>query len=117
MSRLYLKIVSPLLFVLGIMAFWQPDFYNLAYLDPWEGWLYFIGGGAGLIISWRHSDSANLHYTHSLGILSLLLVLLGLSLPNFKDIFHLEPAENVWHLLIGISGVLVGKLPTKNIPK
>ncbi|MFZ5391089.1 MAG: hypothetical protein ACOZAJ_02320, partial [Patescibacteria group bacterium] len=98
MTKYFIKGLALSLLIVGLLTFLHPSLGNLVYLDMFAGLIYLILGAVGLKLSFT-KNIANRYlanYCLITGFISLLLLLLGLSWPNFKDIFHLEPAENIW---------------------
>ncbi|MBU1039209.1 hypothetical protein KKC17_03240 [Patescibacteria group bacterium] len=111
------KLLAAALLLLGLTAFLHPSLGQLVYLDMFPGLIYLILGAVGLKLSYSKNSSVTLpSYLKILGFMGWALFLLGLSWPNFRDIFHLEPAENVWHLILGLAGfLLANKKPSPKL--
>ncbi|MFA4818890.1 MAG: DUF4383 domain-containing protein [Patescibacteria group bacterium] len=112
MLKTYIRPLAIILFLLGLSGFFQPQFWGVFELDLWQSFVYLIGGAIGLKLSFTSQTEIKYlkNYATTVGIVSLVFVLFGLTFPNFFDWFHLEPGETVLHLVIGVYGCIIGDL-------
>ena len=110
MLKAYTSVVATLLFLLGLWGVLVGTIPNLAQLDLFQCFVYVIFGAVGLKLSFSHTEPKTLaRYATATGIMALTFLFLGLTWPNFFDIFHLEIPEHVFHALLGVAGCLVGE--------
>lgn len=110
MNRGFTKITGVILFLIGLIGFFNPALGNVIQLDLFQNLIYVVFGAIGLKLGFGNTtSSARARYARACGVLGLSLLLFGLSFPNFFDIFHLEPAEHVFHGLLGLAGCLTGQ--------
>lgn len=109
MMKIYAIILGLILVILGLAGFYHPNIYNVIHLDLWLSFVYLITGAIGLKLGLdKKTNQLNLYkYISVTTGGALILVLFGLTFPNFYDIFHLEMTENGLHLIIGVAGSLV----------
>ena len=99
-------ILGTMLFGVGLLAIFRPNLSYIVQFDLFQGFLYAVTGAIGLKLAFgRHSVGARWYYVRGVGIGGVLLLLLGLTFPNFKDILHLEIPEHVFHAVIGIGAL------------
>ncbi len=108
MIKLYSRFISVVLFILGLWGFWIGSIPQFVQFDLWQSFIYLILGGVGLQLSFgKHEFKYLVDYLKTVGIVSLIFILFGLSFPNFFDIFHFEVPEHVWHFVLGVASLLV----------
>lgn len=75
-------------------------------LDAFQSLLYLGLGAGGLYGSTSDNSKYSLRYLRLIIIVNLVLLALGLTLPNLWDIMHLEIPEHIFHLGIAISAAV-----------
>jgi hypothetical protein len=109
MVKFYARLVGALLFIIGLWGFLGHPIPNIVQLDLFQSLIYVVLGAVGLKLGFSASTPKTLaRYATATGITGLVFVLFGLTLPNFFDLFHLEVAEHVFHVVLGVAGSLVG---------
>lgn len=109
MLKTYTIILSLVLVILGLTGFYKPNVYNIIHLDLWLSFVYLIAGAIGLKLGLDKNTSpiSRMRFVDITTATAFVLVLFGLTLPNFFDIFHLEMTENALHFAIGVIGSVI----------
>ena len=109
MLKTYVQVVAALLLLLGLWGFLIGAIPNFVQFDLFQSLVYVSFGAVGLKISFGKTETKILaRYATATGIMGLIFLAFGLTFPNFFDIFHLEIPEHMFHLIIGVTGCLVG---------
>jgi hypothetical protein len=96
-----------LMLAVGLLGFFIPNVLFLVQFDLWQSLIYAVLGATGLQIGLGQTkDLAQLGYLKALAIVNLVMLLMGLTWPNWGDIFHLEVPEHFFHGIVGISSAL-----------
>ncbi|MBI5466208.1 MAG: hypothetical protein HY974_02890 [Candidatus Kerfeldbacteria bacterium] len=110
----YNRIIGLVLFLLGLAGFFIVKIPNFVQLDLFQSFVYLIFGAIGLQLGWAQAQNkTRSRYATATGLLGLIFLGFGLTLPNFGDIFHLELPEHVGHAILGLTGCIVGDLGKK----
>jgi len=109
MLKWYTRIIAALLFLIGLSGFFIVRIPNLVQLDLFQSFVYAIFGAIGIQLSFGKAENkTRSNYATATGIMGLVLLLFGLTFPNFFDIFHLEVPEHIFHFIIGVAGCVIG---------
>ncbi len=114
MIKIFTKIIGLLFLTAGLACFFVPNLLPLLQLDLWQGLVYLILGSVGVKLGFSKTNEHNLrYYVEVVTGVTMVLLLLGLTLPNFLDLFHLEPMEDVFHAIIFVWGIVTSTLSKK----
>ena len=109
MLKAYVRLIALTLFLIGMWGFFGGAIPTLFQLDLFQCFVYVIFGAVGLKLGFSQTEPKILsHYATATGIMGLVFLTFGLTLPNLFDLFHLEIPEHVFHALIGVVGSLIG---------
>lgn len=115
MLQHYSRIAGLILFAVGIGSFFVSGVPHFVQVDLFQGFLYAILGAIGLQLGFSESTAiARARYATTTGIIGLVLLLVGLTFPNFQDIFHLEIPEHIFHLILGVTGCATGDFGSRS---
>lgn len=110
MIKRYVLISSGLLLIIGFTGFTLGGIAKIAQLDLFQSFVYLLLGAVGL--KFGLSNTANkilARYTRAQGVVGFILLAIGLTLPNFLDLFHLEVPEHFFHGVLGLTSSLIGE--------
>ena len=80
----------------------------LVQFDLLQSLTYTVLGFTGLKLGTENANQPAMHrYLSAVAVLNLLLFILGLTFPNFRDLVHLEVPEHVLHLTVGVWAALL----------
>ena len=106
MYRIASIVIGLSLFAVGLVSLFKPNWAYYVQFDLFQSFLYAVVGAIGIKLGFgRHSVGAQWYYTRGVGIGATLLLLLGLTFPNFRDIVHLEVPEHFLHALLGVGAL------------
>lgn len=106
MYRVTTIILGLLLFTVGLIGFFQPNLNYTVQFDLFQSLLYIVAGAVGITLGLgKHSIGSQWLYVRIIGICGIVLLLLGLTFPNFMDIVHLEIPEHIFHAIIGLGAL------------
>lgn len=109
MIKWYVRIIGLTLLLIGLWGFRYPEIPGLVHLDLWQCFIYLIFGGLGIQFGFFINNiKSQRQYLTAVGIIGLIFLAFGLTFPNFFDIFHFEVAEDLFHLILGVLGCVVG---------
>lgn len=109
MLKWYARLVGASLFLLGLWGFFYGHIPTVVRFDPFQSFVYLVFGAVGLKLGFSLTNPKHLAvYATATGLMGLILLLFGLTFPNFYDIFHLEVSEHVFHAALGVAGCLIG---------
>ncbi|MDF2668609.1 MAG: hypothetical protein K0R67_915 [Paenibacillus sp.] len=106
MVKPFAGLVGLLFVLLGIIGFFTHDLFGLIHFDIAHNIIHLGIGAAGLA-AMRTEDTA-VRFAKVVGVVYLALGIIGMITPNMFGIMHMENAENILHLIIGIIGLYLG---------
>ncbi len=114
MIKIFVKITGLIFLAAAFIGFFKPDLLIIVQLDLWQSLVYLILGIVGIKLGFTKTNDYNLRYYVDVATgATMVLLLLGLTLPNFLGLFHLEQVEHVFHAIIFIWGVVTSALSKK----
>jgi multisubunit Na+/H+ antiporter MnhG subunit len=106
MVKAYAGVVGVLFLLLGVIGFFMEELFGMIHFDLTHNIIHLVFGALG-IAAMRTDDNA-VRFAKSIGVLYVALGLLGMVSPNMFGLMHMENAENVIHLIIGVIGLYLG---------
>jgi hypothetical protein len=106
MVKPFAGLVGVLFVLLGIIGFFTHELFGLIHFDITHNIIHLVVGAAGLA-AMRTEDTA-VKFAKVLGLVYVALGIIGIMLPNMLGLMHMENAENVMHLIIGVIGLYLG---------
>ncbi|WP_127582274.1 DUF4383 domain-containing protein [Paenibacillus koleovorans] len=106
MVKAYAGVVGVLFLLLGVIGFFMKELFGMIHFDLTHNIIHLVFGAIG-IAAMRTDDNA-VRFAKSIGVLYVALGLLGMVSPNMFGLMHMENAENVIHLIIGVIGLYLG---------
>lgn len=99
--------LGSLMLAVGLLGFFVPNFLYLVQFDLIQSFIYSLAGGIGISLAISNqTDLVRRRYFDFLAILSLSLLIIGLSFPNWGDLIHLEVPEHFFHAVLGLAACL-----------
>lgn len=109
MVKLYARMTGLILLIVGIMGFLTDDLMGLIQFDSVHNMLHLLIAAVALYIGFGTEDPWLSHlFAEVMGFVYVLLGLVGFISPTFFNLlgpFHLEPVENLLHLVLGLWGI------------
>jgi len=109
MVRLYARMTGIVLLLIGLMGFMMDDFMGLIQFDIVHNTIHLLMAVVALYIGFGTEDTWLSHlFAEVMGFVLVVLGLMGFINPTFFGLlgpFHLEPVENLLHLVLGLWGI------------
>jgi len=109
MVRLYARMTGLVLLLIGSMGFMMDDFMGLIQFDIVHNTIHLLMAVVALYIGFGTEDTWLSHlFAEVMGFVLVVLGLMGFINPTFFGLlgpFHLEPVENLLHLVLGLWGI------------
>ena len=109
MVKLYARMTGLILLVVGIMGFLTDDLLGLIQFDSVHNMIHFLIAAIALYVGFGTDDTWLPHlFAEVMGSVYILLALAGFISPVLFGLlgpFHLEPLENLLHLMLGLCGI------------
>ena len=109
MVRLYARMTGLVLLLIGLMGFMMDDFMGLIQFDIVHNTIHLLMAVVALYIGFGTEDTWLSHlFAEVMGFVLVVLGLMGFINPTFFGLlgpFHLEPVENLLHLVLGLWGI------------
>ena len=109
MVRLYARMTGLVLLLIGLMGFMMDDFMGLIQFDIAHNTIHLLMAVVALYIGFGTEDTWLSHlFAEVMGFVLVVLGLMGFINPTFFGLlgpFHLEPVENLLHLVLGLWGI------------
>ena len=102
-----------ILLLVGIFGLLIGHLGYFVQLDAFQSFLYLGLGAAGLYGCASNNSIYAHRYLRLVIIVNLVLLGLGLTLPNLWDIMHLEIPEHIFHLCMAIAAALCLEIERK----
>jgi hypothetical protein len=106
MVKTFAGLVGLLFLLLGVMGFFTHELFGMIHFDIVHNIIHLGIGAAGLL-AMRTEENA-IKFAKTVGIIFVVLGILGIVLPDMLGLMHMENAENVLHLVVGVIGLYLG---------
>ncbi|MFK7694513.1 DUF4383 domain-containing protein [Paenibacillus sp. HJGM_3] len=106
MVKPFAGLVGVLFLLLGLTGFFTHELFGMIHFDLLHNIIH-LGIGAAGIWAMRSEDTA-IKFAKTVGLLYVVLGILGMVLPDMLGLMHMENAENVLHLVVGVIGLYLG---------
>jgi hypothetical protein len=120
-STHYCLISGEALLILGLTGFFLSDLWGVFQFDLAQTVMHLVGGGLAVSAALSEKETLTRWYAQWSGAVYVLLAIAGFFAPTLWGIgeaigLHLEPAENIFHLILGGVGLYAGFTPW-NLPR
>jgi Domain of unknown function (DUF4383) len=109
MVKLYARMTGLILLLVGLMGFLMNDFMGLIQFDVVHNTFHLLIAVVALYIGFGTDDTRLSHlFGEVMGFVFAVLGLVGFINPTFFGLLgplHLEPVENLLHLVLGLWGI------------
>jgi hypothetical protein len=109
MVKLYARMTGLILLVIGVMGFLTDDLLGLIQFDAVHNMIHFLIAAIAMYVGFGTDDTGLPHlFAEVVGCVFVLLGLAGFINPVLFGLlgpFHLEPFENLLHLMLGLWGI------------
>ena len=109
MVKLYARMTGLILLITGIMGFLTDNLLGLIQFDSVHNMIHLLIAAFALYVGFGTDDTRLPHlFAEVMGFVYVLLGLAGFMNPMLFGLlgpFHLEPLENLLHLLLGLWGI------------
>ena len=109
MVKLYARMTGLIMLITGIMGFLTDDLLGLIQFDSVHNMIHLLIAAFALYVGFGTDDTGLPHlFTEVMGFIYVLLGLAGFMNPMLFGLlgpFHLEPLENLLHLMLGLWGI------------
>lgn len=117
MQKILTLLIGLILFGLGGAGFYLTQVPNVVQFDLFQSLMYIVAGGIGLKLGTENRRVRYKSYLTAIGVGSLMLLALGLTLPNLGDIIHLEVIENIFHAALAVCALVATEPYLRTKPK
>ncbi|MFH1111744.1 MAG: hypothetical protein V1712_01600 [Patescibacteria group bacterium] len=116
MPKYFARITGIILIGAGLFGIFIVKIPYVVELDIWQSATYFILGLVGISLGWFSQSLLWLkRYLEIITAFSMFMLIFGISLPNYGDIFHLEIIEDLFHSVLFIGGVITSIINKKSV--